>query len=141
MIAESKKNKLLTKELIKKAGINSPPEHFTFGVMEKLGLEYKPDYLTSPQLMTRKAFFTIILIFIGLIVSLIAFSGETTWLRLFEIGNLPSISLPEINFGFIEKLENSFDQSKFLIYTLLLLIPIWTFIFMEKLLRKLFKTN
>jgi len=60
---------------------------------------------------------------------------------LFNIGEIPKISLPEINFGFMDSLESFFDNSKYLLYMLLILIPVWTFIFMEKLLRKLFKTN
>ena len=141
MIAESKKTKLLTKELIKKADVESPSKMFTSNIMNKLGLEYKPEYLSNQSLITKKVLYFIIFVIITSLTFAIIFLKDNSKLQLSDFGKLPKLSMPKINIDFTESLKNLFENADYLIYFLVPIAMIWMYIIMDKILKRYFRTS
>ncbi|MFC2097886.1 hypothetical protein ACFLSI_06100 [Bacteroidota bacterium] len=141
MIAESKKTKLLAKELIKKAGIESPSNMFTSNIMNKLGLEYKHEYLSNQSIITKKVMYLMISIIIASFFSAVIFLKKSPGNELFEFGKLPKLKMPQINIDFTESLKSLFENADYLIYLLVPIAIIWMYIIMDKILKRYFRTS
>jgi len=140
MIAESKKSKLATSGLIKKVGIESTSDHFTSDVLEKLGIEAKPQFV-NPQISTKKTWIISISIFIIFIVLTLIFSNDLPDFKLFEIGDLPNLTIPSIGVNFSDFLDRVFGKTSYLLISSLIALSIWTYILMDKVLRRKFSNK
>ncbi len=138
MIAESRKSKLLTRELIKKAGIDSPSHQFTSQILNKLKIQNNPQIYSAPQIAPKKVWFFSILIILALCILTILFSNDLSGIKLFELWELPKLTLPEINFDPSEFVNKISGISIYILFISLIILSIWVFIIMDKVLKRVF---